>query len=212
MIGLLTHEPLKVLSMHEPWASALVFGPKDYENRDWLPYPGTLGNWTLISSAKKWDQRNARAVLGQWLEDEPETFPEAFRAALRKQWQLSKPLRDPRLELCPYGHIIGAVRFDAAFRRGPGMLAVEVAAYTRWEDVPELKRHAEEMSSEPRSAFPWFMGSEKAPYGWRRADRLGFATPVPCRGFQKLWNPPEDVLARCRSELEEAARKKGTAL
>lgn len=203
-------EPMKVLAMWEPWASAHVRGPKDYENRGWPCPTWDLGRWVLIQSAKKWDAPRARAVLGRWQEEEPETFPPEFAAALRQQWQLSKALRDPKMELCRYGHIIGAVRYDAVLRRpGNGLgLAVEVAKYARWEDLPLLKKRAEEIDQTPSSA-PWFMGTEEAPYGWHRTDRLTFNRPVPVRGLQKLWTPSESVQAQCRAELEEAAAAKG---
>lgn len=41
-------------------------------------------------------------------------------------------------------------------------------------------------------AAPWFVGR----YGWLLDQRQVLATPIPCRGLQKLWTVPEDVAAR----------------
>lgn len=48
---------------------------------------------------------------------------------------------------------------------------------------------------------PWFVG----PVGWRLAEVTAIA-PVPCRGAQKLWRLPEDVLAQVRAAWAAARR------
>ena len=40
----------------------------------------------------------------------------------------------------------------------------------------------------------WFSG----PYGWVLEDAVEYPDPIPCRGAQKLWTPPDDVLAQVR--------------
>ena len=41
------------------------------------------------------------------------------------------------------------------------------------------------------SDSPWFRG----PYGWVLADVVALAEPVPCKGRQRLWTVPEDIVA-----------------
>lgn len=38
----------------------------------------------------------------------------------------------------------------------------------------------------------WFVG----PYGWVFRDTRALDIPIPCRGYQKLWKVPPDVLAQ----------------
>lgn len=44
---------------------------------------------------------------------------------------------------------------------------------------------------------PWLFG----PVGWVLEDTRRLAKPVPCRGFQRLWHLPTDVLARVLEQL-----------
>lgn len=44
---------LKVLTVKQPWASALVRGEKDVENRIWTT---TYRGWVLIHAGLKWDE------------------------------------------------------------------------------------------------------------------------------------------------------------
>lgn len=43
----------------------------------------------------------------------------------------------------------------------------------------------------------WFFG----PYGWVLEDVQILSTPIPCRGYQKLWNLSEDVEAKVLEQL-----------
>jgi hypothetical protein len=47
------------------------------------------------------------------------------------------------------------------------------------------------------SADPWFDG----PFGWRLNDVSFLSKPVPCRGAQKLWKIPPEVLAKVEAQL-----------
>lgn len=43
-----------------------------------------------------------------------------------------------------------------------------------------------------RHDSPWFNG----PVGWVLRDVIALPQAIPCKGFQGLWNVPDDVLAR----------------
>lgn len=47
----------------------------------------------------------------------------------------------------------------------------------------------------PDDQRQWFVGE----YGWVLDELVAFGAPVPCRGFQKLWRLPDDVLREVRS-------------
>lgn len=38
-------------------------------------------------------------------------------------------------------------------------------------------------------------------YHWQLADVVALPEPVPCKGLQKFWNPPTDVLAAVQQQL-----------
>ena len=54
-------------------------------------------------------------------------------------------------------------------------------------------REAVELPGDQRQ---WFVG----PFGWVVDDLLVLPQPVPCRGFQKLWQLPVDVLDAVRAQ------------
>lgn len=60
--------PLHALSVHQPWASALVAGPKDVENRPWRPtWLPPDGLWLAIHATKRpIDGRDLDAVRSLW--------------------------------------------------------------------------------------------------------------------------------------------------
>lgn len=50
---------MKILSIRQPWASLIVEGLKDIENRDWhTAYRGPV----LIHAALKWDEEDVEAI------------------------------------------------------------------------------------------------------------------------------------------------------
>jgi hypothetical protein len=57
-------------------------------------------------------------------------------------------------------------------------------------------RDAAELPGDQRQ---WFVG----PFGWVVDDLLVLPHPVPCRGFQKLWQLPGEVLAAVRAQEDE---------
>ena len=47
---------------------------------------------------------------------------------------------------------------------------------------------------------PWFTG----PFGWVLGDFVALEPPVPCRGKQRLWDVPEDILPLVRQRWKAA--------
>lgn len=45
------------LTVMQPWAAAIVHGPKRIENRDWRPPAGMIGNYIAIHAGKSYDKR-----------------------------------------------------------------------------------------------------------------------------------------------------------
>lgn len=63
--------------------------------------------------------------------------------------------------------------------------------------VATVKGWVDSMSEEHPQA-KWFCG----PCGWVLVDVVPLRSPVPCRGYQKLWNLPDEVMAQVFKELD----------
>lgn len=75
---------MKALSVMEPWASLIIYGPKDSENRTWATnYRGPL---VICASAKLepgWQPSSWNAMLADMLEEDIQ-IPERLNCDLRK--------------------------------------------------------------------------------------------------------------------------------
>ena len=194
------------LTMWEPWGSALVYGPKDVENRPWKPPfkvsgERVLGSWVLIHTGQTWDSKHSRSALEQWSVAEPETMPSVLVEALQWTRRLNlEEMTDRRRCLARYGAFIGAVKFAGALEdwasRGPTVVcASNEALLAKYEIAARA------------DGVPWWSRDE---IGWVREDSVRFPAPVPYRrGLQKLWTPPKDVVETCRAQLDWALRGRG---
>ena len=61
----------------------------------------------------------------------------------------------------------------------------------------------------PDCKDPWYFGevglSGKPNVGWHLGNTRALPTPVPCRGYQKLWGLPRDVWEQVARQLPELA-------
>ena len=99
-----------VLTVWQPWASALVLGPKTVENRTWAPRRLQRGRSMLVaihSAARPMRREDAEDVAGLWGRD-----------GLAEAADRLFPGRSPVTfyDICPLGVVLGVVRFDGAFR------------------------------------------------------------------------------------------------
>lgn len=53
---------MMALTLHRPWAWAVVHADKRVENRTWRPPPSIIGQRIAIHAGKKWDEDAARLV------------------------------------------------------------------------------------------------------------------------------------------------------
>lgn len=61
---------MRCLTLHQPWASAIIYGPKDIENRTWRPSPQRLwpGGWLAIHAGKVIDRDAVKFIHPHWPE------------------------------------------------------------------------------------------------------------------------------------------------
>ena len=138
------------ITLHQPWASAIIEGPKRIENRDWPPPPSIIGRRIWIHVGKTYDDENYAAVAELW--------PELLK------------------DCPPMSAILGSVIVHGAVHEDGHVVG----------DV--FEEHAARFLGDV-----WFSG----PYGWVLGD-VRKIRPVSCRGHQKIWTVPTEILAECR--------------
>lgn len=56
---------LFALTLWQPWANAIVLGPKRLENRDWRPPPTLIGHVIALHAGKVWDKVGAKIIAAE---------------------------------------------------------------------------------------------------------------------------------------------------
>lgn len=75
---------LRALSVRQPWASAIITGAKDIENRSWPPPAAAIGHWVAIHASAL---KPSRSVL------------EKFRSIVGPRHPLAKTDEWPRAQI-----------------------------------------------------------------------------------------------------------------
>lgn len=57
---------MKALTLWQPWASSIVYGPKRIENRPWRPPENLMGERFLIHAGLKWDESAVALLAAHW--------------------------------------------------------------------------------------------------------------------------------------------------
>lgn len=122
------------------------------------------------------------ALIGKriWLHA-GKTFDRAGAEHVLDHWPAAQ--RWPGGEPAP-GMICGHARIVGVVQGGSGDWWITAGDKDR---VRELMRNQQ----------PWFFGS----VGWVLDERTPLQTPIGCRGLQKLWPVPSDVLARVNEDV-----------
>ena len=59
---------MKALTLWEPWASAIIHGPKRIENRPWKPWDSVMGQRIAIHAGKRYDADAFGGIAEVWPE------------------------------------------------------------------------------------------------------------------------------------------------
>jgi len=168
-----TDLPTRALSLKQPWAWA-VFGPpnKDVENRVW---------WSTLRGPI-WIAASAQATRAYY-EEAAEIIERVSGCKV------------PPLDSLPSGCILGRATITDVALPGGWRWARKYEKRVRpgfgYDPKPADERH-------PSEALRWHFDDQ---YGYFLADRVALATPVPCKGLQRLWRVPAQLLEK----LKEAA-------
>jgi hypothetical protein len=166
---------MKALSLWQPWASPCVTGAKGIETRGWpTRYRGPL----LIHAAKRFDPSEISELATQPL----------WSGAL---WDAVggrsiEGMGDELRQLLPFGALLGVVE----------LVDCRPVESFPHDEIGAIRRPASKVAS---ARYFWTerdMGNY-APgrFGWVLASPRRFATPIPYRGAQGLFDVPADVVA-----------------
>jgi hypothetical protein len=151
------------LTVWQPWATLLMLGLKDVENRSWLPGADLArGDFVLLHAGKTFDAdawRGAGQIVTDlgvedrvpWMAPVQRALAQVDGIADRKlRAQATRRAEELAREAVPHSAIVGVARYAGA------------------------------IASETRN--PWFVG----PHGWRMVEPTAFE-PVPCNGAPGLF-------------------------
>lgn len=169
--------PVRALSLIQPWAWCVVHGPKDIENRTW--WSDIRGPFWIAASAQV-----------------TRRYYDQARELVKSIAGIDVP---PLAEL-DYGCIIGRATITDCILPGGYAKRGRTSAQNA---VTLYKINGGNWGSKCREPLllhdlrtnPWHFVEQ---YGYVLADRTALVKPVPCRGHQRWWNVPQDVLEKLR--------------
>lgn len=131
---------MKALTLWQPWASSIVYGPKRIENRPWKPPEDLMGERFLIHAGLKWDDSAVALLAAHWPQ-----FREAEDLGIK----------------FPTGAIIGSVRLVGCLSKPqPGdSLAFNYSGALCFGRIDTLKRRTDPLFFGP---FGWVLEDVEA--------------------------------------------------
>lgn len=165
---------MKALTLHRPWSMLIMKYGKNIENRSWKPPVSLIGHRLAIHAGQKVDGEGIVRAM-EILKGDKVAYAHDAQA------------------LCgPPGVIVGTVvvRGWVTWMSNPEERRV-VFYGAMGECVPSIVVAMEFQCSD------WFTG----PYGWALSDAQLLREPIPCKGFQRLWNVPGAIEEEIRGQL-----------
>lgn len=171
---------MKCLSLWQPWASLLVHGKKQVETRGWeMRHRGPL----LIHAAKKWDEELAyQAADPLFFRPALEAVGIVFdrdEAACRRGWGL------------PFGAIVGRVEVVDCVPTGLVRDGLQLAPSLNEGEYQGKRWKHLDINMRERAFGDYSPGR----FAFLCAGFVAFATPIPYRGAQGMFDVPEHVIA-----------------
>ena len=160
---------MKALTLHQPWANLIAEGIKFSETRNWKPPARLIGQRIAIHAAKRWNKQEVEMLWNYYEQLDFEDMP-------------------------PLGAIVCTARLVAVARvRGTEWLEIMDGVEQEflvgdflyvaegYEDRPAIQPVDDYGDYTPRR------------YVWALVDITRLTVPKPCRGYQGLWNVPDDI-------------------
>jgi hypothetical protein len=184
---------MPALSVWQPWAGCIAWLAKSPENRDW-PCPAKYIGTDIAIHATKDIDHNPIGLPGSAVSGEEWAGLFATRAEWDawRFWHMGT-VRHRDTENWPVKLALSAV-----------VAVAKITSCHQFESGsfcgPEFK---DTSPTTPGLCSPW-----ARPWGWHwmLSDVRPLATPVECRGWQKIWHLTPEADALVRAQLEETAR------
>lgn len=162
---------IRLLSLHQPWASLVALGLKKYETRSWAtPYRGKIA----IQAAKRWAKDDEVEGIYQQLRDFGGTSDD-----INKLDQLLANFLMQGDDL-PYGAIVAVADLADCLT----MKTIEPGKFiTEWRSKEDGASYSEVVLNPlERAVGDWQPGR----YAWQLENVRPIAQPIPCKGAQGL--------------------------
>jgi hypothetical protein len=172
--------PLLALSVRQPYATALLYGTKDVENRDWRPDPQEHPTpfWILLHAGQKYYEPE-----DQTIDECADDVREIWERDIRTGRQSALLPTMPPLASQPRGVALGLLRVSH-------ILSPDEAVRIVPPDPPKIAE-----MDDYGSTSPWISG---APWCWIIDRKIPLPAPVSMRGRQGLFEPPPVIVAQAR--------------
>jgi len=169
---------MKAITLWPEWAWAVCRLGKNVENRTW-DSSLYMGEQFAIHAGMAFG--GAKGERLTWRE----TFEPLVIMATRAGWRMSY---DPKRHALEGYSTNKSATFSQSVVGIPTGSIVAVATFIGALRVP----------GDAPGEWPWWAEDQ---FGWTFDDLLILPEPVKCRGRQRLWNIPDDVMAKVESQL-----------
>lgn len=163
---------MKAITIHQPWATLIALGEKQYETRSWpTKYRGPIA---IHAATKKPDTRDIHAS----------TVYEIIKAIRPITEKAARTTMYLPLELLPLGCIVATAELVECWKWDEqGGVLVRVSPIVEYEKVGVVQNHMEISEREKL-----FGGYGPGRYAWELANVQMLPEPIPAKGQQGLWN------------------------
>lgn len=173
--------PTRALSLIQPWAWAVLQGPKDIENRTW--WSDIRGPFWIAASAQ---------VTRRYYQQAKELIE-----------SIAPELVVPHIDDLHYGSIQGRATITdcilpGGFRSHQPLVCRDARLHVATRGASWGLSHTPPLERHPLHANRWHFVNQ---YGYVLTDRTALAVPVGCKGHQRWWTVPADVLDKLRGAV-----------
>ena len=182
------------LTIKDPWAQAIIHGPKRIENRSKRPPEKCIGEWVAIHCGKSVDDY-AWGTMTAYRGSKTNNPPPIEECHPLVQYGYGEGVEKYTARHHP-GHIIGVVRIGGWYSADDYHHDARNGLGHEW--AMRLKREGAPWPDDIRKVVmsdPWWQG----PVGWLLDNPTPLDTPVPARGQLGVWGLEKQIAKEVES-------------
>lgn len=166
------------LTLKHPWPWAIAHLGKDVENRVWLPPESAVGQKILVHGGKSPYGADGKVLHPSILQEIRLDFQQGIMPTLQKVLETQPPESTAALRQYLRQFLTPGSKNEIRVPPSTMVMSGIIGHVT-------LQAVARDWDS------PWAMPGQ---YHWVISDFTPFETPIQCRGAQRLWEPPREVM------------------